>query len=689
MASSMKRVYGILLLFFCFCAATVAQNLSEFNVVSFTEKPFDTAARDERYRIKDGNGELFSIIKLVSNNADDDLRAYSFDFGLPESRVKQVDGSVWVYVQRNAMRVTIKREGYKPVKYELPVTVQPGQVFEMVLTAEALQVYRETLQFNIEPASVKAAVMYKRTTADARWQLFGITDDEGSVAKSLELGAYIYEIHTDNYRKSEGRIELGENRRIYVENVTLRPLQQAPASPAGEKSCELQLRVSPTVVNAVVMYKKTTPGAQLQFFGITDDYGMVTRSIEPGRYVYEVHADSYHKGEGSMELKVGKEKHTESVTLRPNFSTVTLQAGEGVAIYVNDERVGTGSWSGILNAGLYSVECRKDKHKSVSQNITVTDGGEQTIRLKSPTPIVGSLSLISRPKGATIAVDGKQYGVTPLVIDSLLIGEHTVAVSKTNYRSETFNVEITEDNVVEKMITLSNVAQMTITSKPLGAALFINGKRVGSTPYSAEFTSGDYNLRIVQKGYADFESRVHFDSSNPNLDYTLKRQHQRKNAGYVEAAGQAGSLMGVGANVGCYIHNFNIQAHCTYSLPPHTLYLNRSDGGDPDTDEVSALTFGARVGYGVILGSRYRITPQLGVAVLNVTGEQLAANALTASVAVRCECALAKCLGVSLTPEYGFAVNKKPVFEKLSATSSVVKGWGTGFNARVGVYLYF
>ena len=205
----MKRVYGILLLFFCFCAATVAQNLSEFNVVSFTEKPFDTAARDERYRIKDGNGDLFSIIKLVSNNADDDLRAYSFDFGLPESRVKQVDGSVWVYVQRNAMRVTIKREGYKPVKYELPVTVQPGQVFEMVLTAEALQVYRETLQFNIEPAGVKAAVMYKRTTADAQWQLFGITDDEGSVAKSLELGAYIYEIHTDNYRKSEGRIELG------------------------------------------------------------------------------------------------------------------------------------------------------------------------------------------------------------------------------------------------------------------------------------------------------------------------------------------------------------------------------------------------------------------------------------------------------------------------------------------------
>ena len=102
----MKRIFNILLFSLCFCATAVAQKLPEFTVVSFEEKPCDTAARDERYKIVDGNGDLFSIIKLVSNNAGDDLRAYSFDFGLCESRVKQVDGEVWVYVQRNAMRAT-------------------------------------------------------------------------------------------------------------------------------------------------------------------------------------------------------------------------------------------------------------------------------------------------------------------------------------------------------------------------------------------------------------------------------------------------------------------------------------------------------------------------------------------------------------------------------------------------------
>jgi hypothetical protein len=57
--------------------------------------------------------------------------------------VKEVDGEVWVYVQRNAMHATIQRAGYRTVKYELDKTVQPGKVYEMVLSAEAQKVQKE------------------------------------------------------------------------------------------------------------------------------------------------------------------------------------------------------------------------------------------------------------------------------------------------------------------------------------------------------------------------------------------------------------------------------------------------------------------------------------------------------------------------------------------------------------------
>ena len=399
-------------------------------------------------------------------------------------------------------------------------------------------------------------------------------------------------------------------------------------------------------------------------------------------------SENYHKSEGLIELTENKGLHVENVVLRPRFSKVTLQADEGADIYLNGEMVGTGSWSGVLNADVYSVECRKDKHKSVSESITIVENKEQTIRLKSPAPIVGSLTIVSSPLNALITIDGKEYGVTPRTVD-LIIGTHTVTLTRENYKSETFTVEIAENDFVEKEVKLNNIALMTISSTPAGSTLYVNGENVGATPYSASMASGDYDLRITRRGYRDFSGRVHLDSSNPNVDYTLKRQYQNKSCGYLEAAGQAGFLMGAGANAGCYIHNFNIEAYGIYGLTNSTVYINYPNGREPDSDQVSAFTLGARLGYGVIIGTRLRVTPQFGFGVLNVVGGQVASSAMTASLGARCEYALAKFIGVSATPEYNFAVSKKPVFEKLSAASSTVKGWGNGFNVRLGVYLYF
>ena len=147
----MKNLFAALLLLII-PLHLLAQQGETFSVVGFTEKPFDTAAKDERYKIIDGNGDLFSIIKLVSVNDGDDLRSYFLEFGnYCEGRREIVDGEVWWYVQRNAMRATIKRDGFKTVKYELPVTVQPGQVFEVTLQATPRVTKKRMLLFEVSP----------------------------------------------------------------------------------------------------------------------------------------------------------------------------------------------------------------------------------------------------------------------------------------------------------------------------------------------------------------------------------------------------------------------------------------------------------------------------------------------------------------------------------------------------------
>ena len=590
----MRKILLMLALVLWVVAGAFAQALPKISVLDFKEEPFGIAATDARYKIVDGNGELFSIIKLVSYNADDDLRAYSFDFGYCESRVKEVDGEVWLYVQRNAMRATIRRAGYKTLKYELSVTVQPGKVYEMVLSAEALPVYRQMLQFNIKPSDVKSTIMYRPNKPGAQFELFGITGDDGSYAKSLELGTYVYEVLSENYHKSEGFIELTENKGLHVENVVL----------------------------------------------------------------------------------------------RPRFSNVTLQADEGADIYLNGEKVGTGSWSGVLNADVYNVECRKDKHKSVSETITIVENKEQTIRLKSPAPIMGTLTVVSSPLNALITIDGKEYGVTPGSID-LLIGTHTVTLTRENYKSVVTTVEIREDETTECNTKLNKIANVTINSTPNGAHLYINGKRVGSTPKTMELESGDYNFLLAKESYHDFEKRVHVDISKPELNFSLKRQFQKKSGGYIEAAAQVGSLMGAGANAGAYIKGFNIEGYYLYGLKEEIVYVDYANGTVPEKNSPNAMCFGGKAGYGFVLGTRFRLTPQVGAGVVSIKANSFSSSALTASAGLRCECALLGHLGLSVTPEYSFAVSKKEVFKKLEAVSPGIKGWGSGFNARVGLYVYF
>ena len=374
----MKKQLLISVLFLLSAVACMAQKQPEFSVVSFEEKPFDTAAKDERYKIVDGNGDLFSIIKLVSNNAGDDLRAYSFDFGLCESRIKEVDGDVWVYVQRNAMRATIKREGYKTVKYELNTTVQPGCVYEMVLADVAGTKYR-MIRFNIEPSMAKAVVMCRKDDMGAEERLFGYADENGAVARLLEPGTYSYRVLSDLFHMSEGRLQLGEE-------------------------------------------SKT---------------------------------------------------HTENVFLRPNFSAATLRAGEGVDIYVDEEKMATGEWVGALKIGAHRLSARKKGYTKAYVDVEIVPGNDTVIQLPALKPIEGALSVVSTPLGAKVFIDGKECGVTPYNVNGLLIGDHTVEVIKKSYSNELREVEIVEDEMTHCYVTLAKGT----STEPKSAAAPAVGKQ--------------------------------------------------------------------------------------------------------------------------------------------------------------------------------------------------------------------
>ena len=206
--------------------------------------------------------------------------------------------------------------------------------------------------------------------------------------------------------------------------------------------------------------------------------------------------------------------------LESNFAETTLTVEGGADIYIDGIRKGAGRWAGPLKAGTYLVECRKANHRKTQKEIHVEVDVASTITLDPPIPITGFLSVNSTPVGAQIKIDGKDYGVTPKIIQDLLIGQHKVEVSMANRKPEVREVNIMEGKEEQLNVELSSTALISFSSMPRGASVLIDGTLEGTTPFTKEMASGNYDIQARYYGYRPFRRKMYIDVAKPCLLYT-------------------------------------------------------------------------------------------------------------------------------------------------------------------------
>ena len=227
----------------------------------------------------------------------------------------------------------------------------------------------------------------------------------------------------------------------------------------AEQTQMVRFNVRPADAKAVVMVSSPKNGGAEEMFGIVET-GSVAKDLSLGTYAYRIVADEnmYKETVGQFTISGQQEIHVEEVTLQPNFGEVTLAVDADADIYVNGKLRGKRRWQGKLKAGNYTVECRQQNHRSSSQYVSVAENDRLDISLTPPEPITGSLSLTSQPLDAQVRIDGKDYGLTPRKVD-LVIGQHSVTLSKSGYRDESRNFDILENQTTRLEIDLKRQEQ--------------------------------------------------------------------------------------------------------------------------------------------------------------------------------------------------------------------------------------
>ncbi|MBE6188683.1 MAG: PEGA domain-containing protein [Rikenellaceae bacterium] len=250
-----------------------------------------------------------------------------------------------------------------------------------------------------------------------------------------------------------------------------------------------------------------------QHYTLSD--GAMSIVLDGGSYSYTVTAAGYHPQ--SETFTVAGSKVVKDIRLKADAATVTLTAPDNAEIWVNGVMKGRSSWSGTLNSGTYIFEARKAGHKSatLSKHITSSES-VQSYTLPAPTPIFGWLVVLGTPINADVTLDGKAVGQLPLKLDNILVGEHTVVVSKSGYETYTQSVTIAEG----KTATINATLKKQITSQLKGVTPIEIDSSLTAEQLEAKadeyYDKKDYNSAVqyyhkaAQAGKAFSQMRIGF-----------------------------------------------------------------------------------------------------------------------------------------------------------------------------------
>jgi eukaryotic-like serine/threonine-protein kinase len=124
-----------------------------------------------------------------------------------------------------------------------------------------------------------------------------------------------------------------------------------------------------------------------------------------------------------------------------------------------------------------------------------------------PVVVPGRVVVDSTPQGAQVQIDAKidPAWVTPYTMAGLAPGQHTIAVSKSGYTTDTRTIDVASGNKALVTINLKPVmATLSVSTSPAGANVYVDGKDSGKlTPAQFSLDKGAHTILLRKAGYLD------------------------------------------------------------------------------------------------------------------------------------------------------------------------------------------
>ena len=317
----------------------------------------------------------------------------------------------------------------------------------------------------------------------------------------LKTGAYNLEVVMDGYEKWIEKIEIKSNE----ENSITATLRKITGS--------INIKSKPTKAIIYLDGKElgTTP----------DNIG----SIDVGSHEVEISIEGYKSWKKSININKGKNKDINAVLQIINGAVSIMSEPKGAKTMLDGKEVGnTPVIITDLKPGAYNVKVIMDGYNNWTESIDVIPGNEislsATLKMKP-----GAVSIESEPTEATVLLDDKEAGTTPITITDLMPGIHNLEVKMKGYEkwSEEVHIIPDEENAFTAVLR-KFTGSISIKSNPENAKLFIDGQEFGTTPNAlSSIDIGSHEVEVVSKGYKSWKKPINIKKGkNTNINIVLQ-----------------------------------------------------------------------------------------------------------------------------------------------------------------------
>lgn len=223
----------------------------------------------------------------------------------------------------------------------------------------------------------------------------------------------------------------------------------------------------------------------------------------PGNHLINISKEGYKDARRSIALKPGQ-RDVIDIKLEPLHGLVLIQTDPPDA-EIKVDGISRGKSPLLINdfplgEHTVSVEANGFNPKEIAVAVEDRRPVKHMISLDSDS---GRVTFNSQPNGATVFIDGRNSGVTPVTVNRISQGQHDIELKLEGYRDYREQINVTSGLVDRLNAVLTPLpGGMYLTSIPSGARVYIDNEFRGETPLELnDMDVGEYRVRAESEGY--------------------------------------------------------------------------------------------------------------------------------------------------------------------------------------------